>query len=86
MKRKVAPRSPEGFAAASAKAKPSAAIPEMGFVRLPQILAVFPICKSSWWAGVKSGLYPAPVKLSANVTAWRVEDIRALIERKARGA
>lgn len=56
-------------------------IPETGFVRLPQILAVYPISRSAFWAGVKEGKYPAPVKLSARVTAWRVEDIRALIER-----
>jgi hypothetical protein len=40
-----------------------------------------PISRSSWWAGVKSGLYPKPVKLSPGVTAWRVEDVRALIQR-----
>lgn len=60
------------------------ALPETGFVRLPQILAVFPISRSAFWAGVKEGKYPAPVKLSARVTAWRVEDIRALIERASR--
>jgi predicted DNA-binding transcriptional regulator AlpA len=46
---------------------------------LPQVLRVFPISKSSWWAGVKAGQYPKPVKLGPKTTAWRVEDIRALI-------
>jgi prophage regulatory protein len=55
-------------------------IPDTGFVRLTQILKVIPIGKSSWWAGVKSGRYPKPVKLSANCTAWRVEDIHTLIK------
>jgi len=54
-------------------------IPETGFVRLPQILAVFPISRSGFWAGVKSGKYPQPVKLSARCTAWKAEDIHALI-------
>jgi len=54
--------------------------PEIGFVRLTQILAVIPICKSSWWAGVKSGRYPKSVKLSARCTVWKVEDIRGLIK------
>jgi len=67
------------------------ALPETGYLRLSQIIgnpkskpptpAVFPICSSSWWAGIKKGIYPSPVKLSANVTAWKVEDIRELIER-----
>ncbi len=66
-------------------------LPSTGFLRLPQIIgdkkatppipAVFPVCKSTWWAGVRSGRYPAPVKnLGARIAAWRVEDIRALIE------
>ncbi|MEQ8829768.1 MAG: AlpA family phage regulatory protein [Alphaproteobacteria bacterium] len=54
-------------------------LPETGFVRLPIILKVFPVSKSTWWAGVKAQHYPQPVKLGPKVTAWRVEDIRALI-------
>ena len=58
-------------------------LPSDGYVRLPQVLAVFPVSKSSWWAGCKSGRYPIPVKLGPRTTAWRVSDIRALIERPA---
>ena len=47
----------------------------------PYIPPVIPVKKSTWWAGVKSGRYPKPIKLGPNVTAWRIEDIRALIER-----
>lgn len=64
-------------------------LPETGFLRLSQILGnprsnpptppIIPIGKSTWWAGIKSGRYPKPVKLSPRVTAWRVEDIRDLI-------
>ena len=56
-------------------------IPQTGFVRLPQILSAIPIGRSSWWAGVKTGKYPAPIKLSARTTVWRAEDIHALINR-----
>lgn len=55
-------------------------LPEIGFVRLKTVLGVFPVSASAWWAGVKQGKYPAPVKLSARVTAWRAEDIRRLLE------
>jgi predicted DNA-binding transcriptional regulator AlpA len=55
-------------------------LPETGFVRLPTILQMFPVGKSSWWLGVKSGKYPQPVKLGPRTTAWRVQDVRALIE------
>ncbi|MBG02680.1 MAG: transcriptional regulator [Rhodospirillaceae bacterium] len=60
------------------------ALPETGFVRLPTVLKVFPVSKSTWWAGVKADLYPKPVKLGPKITAWRVEDIRLLIA--SRGA
>jgi len=55
-------------------------LPEIGFVRLPTVLRVYPISRSSWWAGVKAGKYPPGHKLSERVTAWRVEDIRALLQ------
>ncbi len=54
-------------------------LPDTGYVRLPQVLEVFPVSRSSWWAGVKSGIYPASVKLGLRITAWRVEDIKALL-------
>lgn len=61
-------------------------LPSTGFLRLAQIIGtrgqtpIIPVSKSSWWAGVKAGRYPKPVKLGARTTAWRAEDIRALIE------
>lgn len=55
-------------------------LPDTGFLRLSAVLKFIPIGKSSWWEGVKSGKYPQPVKLGAKITAWRAEDIRALIE------
>lgn len=62
-------------------------IPETGFLRIRQIIGdpeagiapLIPVGRSAWWRGVKSGIYPAGVKLSAGVTAWRVEEIKALI-------
>ena len=56
-------------------------MPEVGFMRLPEILKVFPVGKSTWFANVRLGIYPKPVKLGPNTSAWRVEDIRALITR-----
>ena len=66
-------------------------LPQTGYLRLPQIIgnakaeppipAVIPVGKSTWWQGVKDGRFPKPVKLGPRTTAWRVEDIRTLIER-----
>ena len=56
-------------------------LPETGFVRLSQFIpSIIPVSKSTWWQGVKEGRFPQPVKLGPRTTAWRVTDIRALIE------
>lgn len=60
-------------------------IPETGFVRLSQIMEVIPLGKTSWWAGVKSGRFPKPIKLSERCTAWKAEDIRDLIKHISEG-
>ncbi len=65
------------------RASERAVMPEAGLVRLQQILSPLgpiPVSKSAWWAGVKEGRFPKPVKLGPRMTAWRVEDIRALIQ------
>ena len=54
-------------------------LPQTGFLRIAEVLKVFPVSRSTWWAGIKSGKYPKGVKLSDKITAWRAEDIRALI-------
>jgi predicted DNA-binding transcriptional regulator AlpA len=64
-------------------------LPETGFIRLRQIIgdkstpAIIPVSRSSWWAGVREGRFPKSVKLGRRTTAWRVRDIRALIEEEA---
>jgi prophage regulatory protein len=59
-------------------------LPETGYLRLPQILEIIPVSKSTWWAGVRSGRYPQPTRaLGIRITAWSVENIRELIEATA---
>ena len=69
------------------------ALPQTGLLRLSQIIgnpkaeppipAIIPVKKSCWWAGVKDGRFPKPVKLGPRITAWRVEDIIELIKTAA---
>jgi predicted DNA-binding transcriptional regulator AlpA len=54
-------------------------LPQTGFLRLPQVLRLIPVGKSTWWNGVKTGRYPKPIKLGPRTTAWRAEDIQSLI-------
>jgi prophage regulatory protein len=58
-------------------------LPETGFLRLPQVLTFVPISKSTLWRRVTAGTFPAPVKLSSRVTAWRAEDVRKWIQLQA---
>ncbi len=55
-------------------------LPETGFLRLSSVLRVFPVSKSTWWAGVKEGKFPKPIKLTKRTTAWKAQDIRELIQ------
>ena len=71
----------------------TAQLPEVGYLRLHQIIgnpkadppipALIPVSRSTWWSGVKTGRFPPAVKLGPAITAWRVEDIRALIDQLA---
>lgn len=63
----------------------SAILSTTGFLRLPGVLMLYPVSRSTWWAGCRSGKYPQPVKIGKRCTAWRVEDIRSLIERTGVG-
>ena len=56
-------------------------LPPEGFVRLPVVLKVLSIGKTSWWNGVKEGKYPRPMKFGKRTARWNVKDIRALIEK-----
>ena len=55
-------------------------IPSTGFLRLPQVLNIVPISKSAWWEGCKAGRFLKPVKLGPRTTAWKAEDIAALVK------
>lgn len=67
-----------------------AKLPATGLLRLRQIIgdpkaippipALIPIGESTWWAGVKTGRFPRPIKLGPKTTCWRAEDILALIQ------
>ena len=51
-------------------------LPESGYLRLPEVLRLIPVSKSTWWLGISRGKYPKGIKLSERITAWHVDDIR----------
>ena len=59
-------------------------MPATGYMRQSQLIpAIFPFSSATLWRKVKAGTFPKPVKLGPRITAWRVEDIRKLIEQGA---
>jgi prophage regulatory protein len=56
---------------------------ERGLRRLRDVIrphGPLPISRSSWFAGVKAGLYPRPVRLGPRMVAYREVDIQTLID------
>ncbi|WP_144373263.1 helix-turn-helix transcriptional regulator [Vogesella urethralis] len=49
------------------------------FLRLPEVLAIIPVSRATWYDGIKKGRFPAPVKLGPRVSLWRRSDIELLI-------
>jgi prophage regulatory protein len=42
----------------------------------PPVQGILPIGHTTLWRWVKQSKFPKPVKLGANVTAWRCQDVR----------
>jgi prophage regulatory protein len=51
-------------------------------LRLPKVLARFPVSRSSWYDGIKRGIYPKPYQISRRTVAWDSASIDALIARQ----
>ncbi len=44
------------------------------------IEGLYPVSRSAWYAGIRSGKFPAGVKIGQRSVAWRYSDIAALVE------
>lgn len=52
-----------------------------GFMRIKDVLKLIPVSRATWCEGVRSGLYPDAIHPSPGTSAWRIADIKILIER-----
>ncbi len=43
----------------------------------PPKAGILPISAATIWRGVRAGSFPAPVRLTRGVTAWKLSDIEA---------
>nr|WP_312990532.1 AlpA family phage regulatory protein [Comamonas koreensis] len=58
---------------------------EEKLLKLNAVLARFPVSRSTWYNGIKSGRFPAPIKIGLRGCAWREIEINALIEKLVQG-
>ena len=54
--------------------------PSSSFLRLPQILTLVPVSKSTIWSWVKKGTFPKPCKLGPRTTAWKAVEVYEWIQ------
>ncbi|WP_234687652.1 helix-turn-helix transcriptional regulator [Comamonas aquatica] len=50
-----------------------------GYIRLNDVLTVYPVSRAAWYDGVLKGIYPAGVKLGPRSVGWSRAAIRELI-------
>ena len=52
-------------------------LPISGYLRQAQLIPyIVPFSAATLWRKVKNGTFPAPVKLSTKITAWKVDDVK----------
>lgn len=49
----------------------------------PERIGLLPVTEKTIWEWVRLGKFPKPLKLSDNVTVWRMSDVEAWIEEQA---
>jgi predicted DNA-binding transcriptional regulator AlpA len=50
------------------------------YLRMPAVRKLVPVSAATLWKWAKNGKFPAPIKLSTNITAWRASDVLAWLE------
>ena len=54
-------------------------LPDQAFVRLPVVLLLLGVSRSTVWRLCKSGALPAPKKLGSRIAVWQVKDLREVL-------
>ena len=57
-------------------------LPDMAMIQVRRLVnyKVLPYSATTIWRKCRKGEFPAPIKMSSGVTAWRVGDIRKYLE------
>lgn len=66
-------------------------LPDSAYIRSAQLVSengrpgLLPFGNSTLWRKVRAKEFPAPVRLSERVTAWRLGDVRAWLVKQQQG-
>lgn len=52
---------------------------EHGVIRLPKVLEIYPVGKSTLYRKIREGKFPKPYKLGPNTCVWSVEEVNAAL-------
>lgn len=55
-------------------------LPRQGMSRASQILPFLPFGSTTLWKWSREGLFPAPIRISPTITAWRNSDVLDWLE------
>jgi prophage regulatory protein len=56
-----------------------AQLPDDTLIPQRDVLEIIRVSRTSWWRGVKSGIYPQPVKMGARMNRWHLGKIREIV-------
>ncbi len=77
---RVAPTTEQENARTTDSATRHSSAPLGKLLGLRRVLELIPVSKTTWYKGVKRGLYPSGRQISDGRVGWTEESIRALIE------
>ena len=52
------------------------------YLRLPQVVAITAIAKSTVWKWIKTNGFPSPIKLSPKCSAWKLSEVEAWMKNR----
>lgn len=50
------------------------------YLRLPSVLEIIPVSRSTWYLWIQRGIAPKPINISIRVAAWKAKDIKDLLD------
>ena len=56
------------------------ALNPIGMMRAKQVLELVPFGRASLWKFAKTGQFPAPIRITGGITAWRNADVIRWLE------